>query len=108
MKNRKYSHRIWEFHGASFRIYSRNSIKAGPFIIAFFHRFVCFYIFGANPDLIAYFVAWGVGSASVRLIFISAIRILGKGFYLSKDLIESVGHIICLHEFPFLLWDFVG
>jgi ABC-type Na+ efflux pump permease subunit len=108
MKNRKYSHRIWEFYGASFRIYSRNSIRAGLFIIAFFHRFVCFYIFGADSDLIAYFVAWGVGFALVRLIFISAVRIFSKGFYLSKDSIESVGHIVCFYEFPFLLWDFVG
>jgi hypothetical protein len=103
MKNRKYSHRIWEFHGASFRIYSRNNIKAGSFIIAFFYRFVCFYIFSADSDLIAYFVAWGVGFALIRLIFISAVRILGKGFYLSKNSIESVGHIVCFHEFPFLL-----
>jgi hypothetical protein len=108
MKNRKYSHRIWEFYGASFRIYSRNSIRAGSFIIAFFYRFVCFYIFGADPDLIAYFVAWGVSFASVRLIFISAVRIFGKGFHLNKDSIESVGHIVCLYKFPFLLWDFVG
>jgi hypothetical protein len=108
MKNRKYSHRIWEFYGASFRIHSRNSIRAGPFIIAFFYKFVCFYIFGVNPDLIAYFITWGVGFASVRLIFISAIRILGKNFHLSKNSIESVGYIVCLHKFPFLLWGFVG
>jgi hypothetical protein len=58
--------------------------------------------------LIAYFVAWGVGFALVCLIFISAVRIFGKGFYLSKDSIELVGYIVCLYEFPFLLWDFVG
>jgi hypothetical protein len=34
-----------------------NSIKAGSFIITFFYKFVCFYIFGADSDLIAYFVA---------------------------------------------------
>jgi hypothetical protein len=57
MKNRKYSHQIWEFHGASSRIYSCNSIKAGSFIIAFLYKFICFHIFDANLDLIAYFIA---------------------------------------------------
>jgi hypothetical protein len=57
MKNGKYSHQIWEFHGASFRIYSRNNIRAGSFIIAFFYKFVCFHIFGADSNLIAYFIA---------------------------------------------------